>query len=150
MMNDAIKKSDGWFILICFVMFFGLIIVVNSIFIYQAINTNSGVVIAQPYEKGLGFNKTLEKARSQPDIEKKVFYKAGILRWELPVNNAVVTAKILRPVQDGYDFDIILTHIGGGVYETKPALPMPGAWTAKMKATWDNQEFQISHDFIAK
>jgi nitrogen fixation protein FixH len=150
MMNDIVKKSDGRLVLMCFVAFFAVIIVVNSIFIYMALQTHSGVVVKNPYEKGLAFNQTLQAAKSQPDLKHDVSYSDGVLRWTLPIINASVTAGILRSVRDGYDFDIALKHIGNGVYEAKPAMPLPGAWTAKLKATWNNQTFQTSHDFIAQ
>lgn len=149
-MNNIVKKSDGRFVLICFLAFFAVIIVVNSIFIYMALQTHSGVVVKNPYEKGLAFNKTLHAAKTQPDLKHAVSYRAGVLRWTLPIINASVTAGILRSVRDGYDFDIALKHIGNGVYEAKPTMPLPGAWTAKLKATWNNQTFQTSHDFIAQ
>jgi nitrogen fixation protein FixH len=79
-----------------------------------------------------------------------VSYSDGVLRWTLPIINASVTAGIMRSVRDGYDFDIALKHIGNGVYEAKPAMPLPGAWTAKLKATWNNETFQTNHDFIAQ
>ena len=149
-MEQVIKKSDGRFILMCFVAFFALIVVVNSIFIYMALNTHSGVVTQQPYEKGLAYNETLAKAKTQPDLEHTVSYESGVLRWSLPMGNAVVNANIVRPVQDGYDFEIPLKHMGGGIYEANPTLPLKGAWTAKLKAIWDDKQFQTSHDFIAE
>lgn len=149
-MADSIKKSDGRLIFMYFAAFFGLIIVVNAIFIYMALYTHSGVVTQQPYEKGLAFNETLEKAKAQPELEHHVSYEDGILRWALPMENASVTAHIVRPVQDGHDFDMRLKHMGGGVYEANPIMPLPGVWTAKLKATWNNTIFQTSQNFIAE
>lgn len=149
-MADEVEKSDGKLIFIYFLAFFALIIVVNSIFIYVALGTHSGVVTEQPYEKGLAFNETLAKAKAQVNLEHTVSYESGVLRWSLPMGNAVVNANIVRPVQDGYDFEIPLKHMGGGIYEANPTFPLKGAWTANLKAIWDNQQFQTSHDFIAE
>ena len=150
MMAETIKKSDGLFVLMCFVAFFALIVCVNSVFIYMALKTHSGVVTEDPYEKGLAFNETLEKAKAQPDLGDKVSYEAGVLHWKLPITGASVKASLIRSVRDGHDFDIALTHLGDGVYEARPEMPLPGAWTAKLKATWNNKEFQTSHDFMAQ
>ena len=150
MMSATVKKSDGRFILLCFVAFFSLIIVVNSIFIYFALQTHSGVVIENPYEKGLEFNKTLEAAKTQPNLKNSASYHDGVLRWTLPIINASVTADMVRSVQDGYDFDIALKHIGNGVYEANPTMPLHGAWTARLKASWNNETFQTNLDFIAE
>jgi len=150
MMAEALQKNSGRVILMYFVGFFAVIIVVNSIFIYSALSTHSGVVTEQPYKKGLAFNETLAKAKAQPALEHEVFYDDGVLRWKLPVENASVTASIVRPVQEGHDFNIALKHTGSGVYEVKTELPLHGVWTANLKATWDNQQFQTTHDFIAR
>ena len=149
-MADEVQKSDGKLIFIYFLVFFALIIVVNSIFIYVALGTHSGVVTEQPYEKGLAYNETLAKAKAQVDLEHKVSYRGGVLRWNLPMGGAVVNANIVRPVQDGYDFQMPLKHMGGGMYEANLVLPLKGAWTAKLKAIWDDQQFQTRHDFIAE
>ena len=150
-MGGLLHKEKGTWVLLCFIAFFGVIVVVNSIFIYNALGTHSGVVTKQPYEKGLAYNETLEKARSQPDIAHIVSYQDGILRWELPgVDDARGSARIVRPVHDGYDFDVTLRRVGGGVYEVQPDLPLRGQWTAKLKATWNNKNLQTAHDFIAR
>lgn len=132
-----------------FFMFFVVVALLDGIFVYMAVSTQTGIVTENPYKKGLAYNQTLEKARAQPILNHKVSYADGILRWVLPLTKASVTASIRRPVQDGYDFDITLRHKGDGVYEAKPALPLPGAWTAELKATWDSKQFQTSHAFIA-
>lgn len=133
-----------------FVMFFAVIALVNGIFVYMAVSTQTGMVVDQPYKKGLAFNETLKKAKAQLSLEHKVSYNNGVLRWTLPINTASVTASIMRPVQEGYDFNVPLMHIGGGVYEANPTMPLPGAWTVKLSAIWEDKQFQTSHNFIAK
>lgn len=149
-MSQTKKRHDGRFVLMCFVTFFAVIIIVNTIFIYAALNTHSGVVTQKPYETGLAFNEVLNKAKAQPDLKHKVSYENGSLRWKLPMNNASVTASLVRRVQDGKDFDITFQNMGNGIYEAQPDMPLAGAWTAKLKAEWNNKTFQTSHDFIAK
>ena len=147
-MTGPSKKSDGKFVLMCFVAFFSLIFIVNIIFIYSALTSYSGVVTKNPYEKGLAFNDTLNKASSQPDIDHKVSYMDGVLRWELPMHDSLVVARIIRPVRDGNDFNVTMPHTGNGVYEAKLNLPMSGIWTANLKVTWNGKEFQTRHDFM--
>lgn len=133
-----------------FIIFFAVIALVNGIFIYVAISTQTGIVTEQPYEKGLAFNDTLEKARLQPKLENKLSYKNGILRWQIPIENASVTAMIVRPVQAGHDFEVTFANMGNGVYEVTPETPLSGLWAAKLKATWDNKTFQTQHNFIVE
>ena len=150
MINSVLNPQKGGWVLLSFVAFFGLIAIVNGVFIYNAIGTHSGVVIEHPYEKGLAFNDVLEKAKKQPELRHEVSFVDGILRWKLPVENANVKAQLIRSVQNGYDFDIILSYVGDGTYEARPQLPLKGIWSAKLKASWNNQEFQATHDFLAQ
>lgn len=158
-MRDAAvgaKDSGGKWVLTCFVMFFAVIVCLDSIFVYIAISTQTGVVMDQPYERGLAYNETLDKAKTQPDINQRVTYENGVLRWQLmdkddqPLTDVVVHAKIIRSVHDGYDFDITLSHIGDGIYEATPDLPMNGLWRAKLSGTWNNKQYQTTHEFMAQ
>ncbi len=149
-MEQAIQNPKDKWIPRYFVMFFAVIALLDGIFVYTAISTQTGVVTKHPYEKGIAFNETLAKAKAQPHISHKTTYHDGVLRLKLPIETASVTASIIRPVQDGYDFDIKLAHIGDGIYEATIDTPLKGAWTAKLKATWNDNQFQTSHDFIVK
>ena len=131
-----------------FFIFFGFIALLDGFFVYTAISTQTGLVTQNPYEKGIAYNEMLNKAHAQPALEQKVTYDNTVLRWALPIENASVTASIMRPVQEGFDFDVVLNNSGNGIYEATLQTPMPGAWTAKMKARWDNQEFQTTYSFI--
>lgn len=149
-MSEAVKPLSGRRVFLYFFAFFGVIIAVNSVFISNALKTHSGLVIEQAYEKGLSYNETLDAARNQPDIEHEVSYNSGVLRWKLPMQDATVSAKIKRRIKDGHDFEVTFEHVGGGVYEASPDFPMIGAWTAHLKAAWNNTTFQTRHDLIAQ
>lgn len=147
----AIAKPDkGTWVLLSFVAFFGVIIAVNTVFITNALNSYSGVVISKPYEKGLEYNSILEKARSQPDVEHKVTYEGSELRLDLPISGAHVEATFFRPTKSGMDFTVPLIEQRPNIYTAKPNAPLPGAWTVKLKAQWDDQIFQIARDVIVK
>ncbi len=155
-MEKPIKDPRDKHILFYFIAFFLLIIVVNSVFAYLAVTTRTGLVVDNPYERGLDYNQTLRKATLQPELNQNVQYNDGVLLWTLankdniPLDNATVTARIIRQVHDGYDFDITLEHRGGGIYETVLDLPMKGAWLAKLSSKWNNNQYQTTHEFIAK
>jgi nitrogen fixation protein FixH len=157
-MNDenapAKSRKDGKRILICFLAFFGLICVIDGIFVYTAITTQTGVVTEQPYEKGLAFNKQLDEARAQPSMRENITFADNVLRWTLqdengvPVRGAQVHGEIVRPVQEGYDFAITLTEAGGGIYETTLDLPLKGLWVAKLNGQWNSTTYKTSHEFM--
>jgi len=158
-MTDAAKTSDKKYArwtLFCFLAFFGIIGTVDAIFIYKAVNTHTGVVTKQAYEKGLNFNETLEKARNQPNIIQVASYENDILNWQLseqntaPLTGATVTAKLFRPAHDGYDYEVALDHQGNGLYLAKLNLPLKGVWIAKLNSTWNNETYQTTLQFLAQ
>lgn len=141
-----------------FVLFFLVVFVVNGIFIYLALESYTGVVTDEAYEKGLAYDSLLEESREQAEmgIQHKARYEAPVLRLELkdrdghPIEGAHVTAKMIRPVQAGYDFEVPLTPHGGGVYAADIHPPLPGAWTAKMEAQWDGQVFRTTYKMVTQ
>lgn len=155
-MDSQHKAGGGKTILLCFVAFFGLITIVNSIFIYMAIRTNAGVVTDSAYEKGLAYNKILAAARAQPSLQEKTTYIDGILRWELadesgkPLKSGKATALLVRPVKGGYDFLLTLKETAPGVYEARPDFPMQGLWTARLDMQWNDKQYQTTQDLMVK
>lgn len=149
-------KPFGRTVLISFILFFGLIIAVNSVFIYYALDSHPGIITENPYEKGLKFDETLNKAKNQPKIENSVNYENGVLAWILkdtdgsPIDKANVTVKMLRPVEDGHDKVFTLEHVGNGRYEAKLDLQYKGSWQAQLKAQWNNKEFQTQESLTIR
>ncbi len=153
----GMKPSDKlipWY----FVLFFLTFMVLDGIFVYIAIHTNTGVVTDKAYEKGLAYDTLLEESRLQKEagIQHKTGFEEPLLRLELqdrngqPIEGANVTAKMIRPVQSGYDYDVTLTPQGKGVYTAEIHPPLPGAWTAKLDAQWDGQSFRTTYRLVTK
>lgn len=152
------RKSDKyipWY----FVAFFLVVFAVDGFFVYKALKTHSGVVTEHAYEAGIAFNRTLDKAREQrlSGVQSKASYKDGVLIWDLKdadgrsLEEAIVTARIIRPVQDGYDFDINMPYDGSGLFKATLKTPLPGQWTAKLNAVWNNtQTYQTNLSFIVR
>ncbi len=153
-MKDIKRDPKDKWILIYFLMFFGVVFAVNGVFIYLALDTHTGVIVDKPYEKGLAFNQTLDKAKSQPVMNDIVSYQEGRLIWEIkdknnrPIDDALVSAHIVRPVQDGYDFDVTFKRVGMGTYEAYIDLPLQGQWHAQLDATWNNTRYQTRYSFL--
>lgn len=143
------KKKDKY-ILFSFLAFFGVIFTVDGFFIHTALTTQTGVVTDQAYERGLNYNKTLHAAKTQPSLNDKLSFDNGVLRWRSNIKNAVVKARVIRPIQEGHDFDITLNHVGDGIYEATLDLPFRGLWEAKLDSQWDNKTYKTIHQFIVK
>lgn len=138
-----------------FVMFFGVIVAVNSVFVYKALETHTGVVTEQAYEKGLAYNETLEQARSQPAWKEQASFDNGVVRWQIAdengraITDADVTASIYRQVRQGHDHKVTLVHKGNGVYESKVNLPLSGQWIAKLESQWNDKQYRTTLKFMA-
>lgn len=155
MIARLFDPEKGTWVLLSFIAFFSVVVVVNTVFITTALSTHSGVVTDQPYEKGLAYNDILEAAKSQPSIVQFASYEEGVLRWSLVDDSgqpldAEVHARIMRPVEDGQDFDIPMVRVALGVYEADLDLPMEGRWEAQLKAKWQSQQYRTRLSFIAK
>lgn len=154
-MEKTAPSKDRW-IPWLLVAFFAVIAVIDGSFVYIAVSTQTGVVTERAYEKGLAYDEILNSARSQPDIVQKASYENGILRWKLedhkgaPITGAAVTAHIMRPVQDGHDFDIRLEEKAAGLYEAKVNPPLPGLWSAGLSSIWNNLQYRTSLEFISR
>lgn len=155
MSASLLRPEKGTWVLLSFIAFFAVIVSVNTVFITSALNTHSGVVTKQPYEKGLAYNAYLEKAQSQPVLTQRSEFKNGTLRWILsdaggkPLQ-AEVSALLIRPIKDGHDFQTPLKQISPGVYAVPLDLPMKGRWEAQLTARWNNLQYQTRLSFTAK
>ena len=109
--TETLRPSDQW-IPWYFVLFFAVFIILDSIFVYIAITSQTGVVTDKAYEKGLAYDSLLEESRLQKElgVQHEVSYDAPLLKLSLkdrdghPIEAAKVTAKMIRPVQAGYCF----------------------------------------------
>ncbi|MCB9991986.1 MAG: FixH family protein [Rhodospirillales bacterium] len=149
-----VDKWIPWF----FVLFFVVLAILDGIFVTIALKTHTGTVTDNPYEEGLAYNKTLEAAAARDALGWQADLSLGAdheLRLSLaddqakPIEGASVVAKIIRPVQDGYDFEIALTEQGSGVYKAPANLPLPGQWQVRIFATWQDKHYQHSRTIIA-
>ena len=150
-MVAPVKRFTGKKMLIWMLTFFGVITIVNAIFITKAIQSNSGVVTDNPYEVGLSYNKILEKRAKQEALGwtgKTLVENNSLLVYTLadksgnPISGAKVSVDMLRPVQKGYDFTLPLNEDGNpGRYTTKLKVPVAGSWTAHVSVVRDEDTY---------
>ena len=149
-------KPFGKAVLSIFVVFFLTISLVNIVFVYQALHTNTGVFTDNAYEKGLAYNVVLQKARSQPAVKGDFEYADGNVTWKPEYeNHAILTGanavvRFVRPVQDGYDFTLALKEVSRGHYTAQTAFPLKGLWRAELNAKFSGSEYRKQWDIIIK
>jgi nitrogen fixation protein FixH len=143
------RAGDRW-IPYYFVLFFLVVCVVDGIFVYLAVSTQTGTVSNRSYESGLEFNTILAKAQAQRQLgmTDHATYINGELVWTLnnrngtPLSGANVHARLIRTVQGGQDFEIGLPMIKPGVYGARIRPPAKGQWRIRLKAQWNTHSYQ--------
>jgi nitrogen fixation protein FixH len=136
-MSQVVKKLTGRRVFIYLCLFFGVIAAVNAVFITKALQSNSGVVNDNPYERGIGYNKILAEHEKEQALgwkimtaieNKKTLVCRIIDKNGKPIDKAHVVAHMLRPVQKDLDFDLPLVETKEGRYVANLKLPVNGAW----------------------
>lgn len=152
------RPADRW-IPWMFVLFFGIVAALDATFVTIALKTNTGTITDNAYEKGVAYNKTLEAAAKQnalgwqADIGLDADRDVTVTLRDsggLPLEGASVLAKLVRPVQDGYDFELPLTDRGGGLYAAPAAFPLPGQWSVRIFASWQGKQYQHSRTIVIR
>ncbi len=151
--TDTSDRSGRW-IPWYFVLVFLVVFAVNGFFIYISLHTFTGTTIENPYQRGLAYNSELDRVAAQKALGWKgevTFQgeggKAGILRFSLqdakgqPITGAKVQAKLVRPMQDGYDNVVTLDSTKAG-YEAKLQMSLPGVWDAYITADYAGNEYR--------
>jgi len=136
------------------VFIFGLVIffmIIDFIFITIASQTYTGLYTENYFQKGVDVDKLKNQAVYKESTKWKEIVTLDFTNTNLafkltdhngqPIANAQVTAKVLRPVTNKYDFLIELKEIEPGVYQSAIKFPEAGQWDIRIKAKHNNQEF---------
>lgn len=135
----------GRHVLIIFLAFFGVIFLVNGIFLYSAISTYTGVVANEPYRKGLDYNARIAADERQKQLgwaAKATLDPASGLTLTLrkadgaPVSGLFVTGVLGRPSTNEFDRKVVLTEQAPGRYVAPTDALSPGAWLVNLEAVW--------------
>ncbi len=141
-----------------FVLFFVVIAVVDGIFVTVAVRTQTGIVRENAYEEGLAYNRVLEAARAQDDLgwRSDIVLEGNTLRVLLEdkggrtISGASMTARVRRPVQAGHDFEMPLSELEDGSYQSQIVFPLKGQWEIRVFAQWQNRQYQSSRVVVVR
>jgi nitrogen fixation protein FixH len=138
-------SSQSWFadglkgrhVLMALVVFFGVMLIANGIFVYFAVATFSGGDTSNAYRKGLDYNETLAAAErlAARGWQSQIAYddRTGRLsltvrdRHAVPVTGLGIEAALSRPASDREDRAVRLTEAEPGIYAAEVKLA-PGLW----------------------
>lgn len=150
------RPSDR-FIPWCIVAFFVAQALLFAWFTYVAKTTYTGLVTEQAYEKGLAYNRTIEKADAQAalGLNSRIEYSNGQVvfslrdRDERPVSGAKVTGVFFRPVHDGMDVSFEMKE-DSEAYRAAISPPEKGLWEVRLRAVTVQGEYQASQRIVVE
>lgn len=151
------KRASGWWYPWIFVGGMGLVIVVNAILVYFALDSWTGLETDHHYRKGLVYNQDLAAAEAQ----RALGWSAGLTvsataaegrafdvavrfhdKAAQPLEGLSVRLFAVRPTHEGYDSDVALAPVGPGVYTGRVTLALPGQWDMRVVANRGADAFQ--------
>jgi nitrogen fixation protein FixH len=146
-----------------FVGCFGIVLVVNSIMVYVAATTWTGIAVNRAYDKGLTYNRNLEAAERQAALgwEASLVTEmadglVGTLEVALndadgtPLYRADVVVAFERPTHEGHDFAVELVQDGAGTYTAPFTAPLPGVWDLRLVATKGTDRFVATERVVIR
>lgn len=126
---------------------FGLVVAVNMVFIYLALDTFTGVTRENPYQEGLAYNEVLAARETQRDLGWQgdvAFSQAGsgedsitvtlTDRAGAPLDGLTLAGVLRRPTHEGMDQTLTWREAAPGVYTTVADLPRRGNWDLEITA----------------
>jgi len=134
-------RITGWHVLAAVVAFFGVVIVVDGVFLVTAYRTFPGQVSVTPYEDGLAYNSRMARQRAQAALgwrAEVTTVAAGVsvavLDAEgLPVRGLSVSGGLSRPATEAGRLSLTFAETAPGRYEAK-ATPAGGGWDLSVLA----------------
>ncbi len=138
--QEGLKGSH---VLLTFLMFFGIIFVVNGSLIYNAIATHGGLVANEPYRKGLHYNERIAAGVRQAQLawnEEVALRRDGKLTIALAgsdgkaVTGLALKAVVGRPASNREDQALALKEMSPGHYEVQASALESGAWLLTFEA----------------
>lgn len=139
-------------------MAFAVVFAVNAVFVTLAVQNNSGVITENPYEKGLAYNQTIQKAAHQEALgwQSDIGYENDTLSFTLrdkqtrAITGATAKAYINRPIESGHAFTLALEEKANGTYAANIEFPLPGQWEVTVNAVWHNQHYQNTKRLVVR
>lgn len=139
--SKPVRPITGWHVLVAVVLFFGIVIGVDTLFIVKAYGTFSGQVASNPYEAGLAFNRTLAQRQREAALgwmaavetpAPNVVVVRVIDRTGAPLDDLSLTGVLERPATETGRQTLNFKPLGDGRYQASARLD--GAWDLRATA----------------
>ncbi|MCB1505045.1 MAG: FixH family protein [Hyphomicrobiaceae bacterium] len=134
----------GRHVLIGMLVFFGVILGVNGMFLYSALSTYTGVVSDEPYRKGLNYNERIEAYREQEALgwteTVELAATGDTVHLTLtdhggnPVSGIALDVRLGRPSTNAKDRMLPVKEAAPGQYDAQIEGLEPGVWQLDIAA----------------
>ncbi|MAP93352.1 MAG: hypothetical protein CMK07_00220 [Ponticaulis sp.] len=155
-MTEVVAKNrlSGWHVLMWILGFFGLMFIVNGVFLYNAITSFPGEYTKKSYVQGLNYNDTLEERSEQAargwSTEMGFQHDRLIVRLQdengYPLVHRDIVAVLKRSATEDQDALVTLTETSPGEYAASVDGLAGGIWRAEITVVAENDE---PSDFVA-
>ncbi|QUS42588.1 nitrogen fixation protein FixH [Tardiphaga alba] len=160
--GQATKRPiTGRFVLICLIVFFGMIIGVNVVMMKFALQTLPGTEVDSPYAASLAYGNEIEAARVQAargwNVSGHVARDAdgaASVRVEArdrdgaALSDVVFTGRLDRPADRRLDQPVELTAVGNGVHRGRVAQLAAGQWDLLLEGTRNGERVFLSRNRV--
>jgi nitrogen fixation protein FixH len=154
------RPITGRFVLICLIVFFGVIIGINIVMMKLAIETLPGTEVDSPYAASLAYGNEIEAARAQ--VTRGWAVVAHVARDDggasvrveardrdgKPLADAVFAGRLERPADRRSDRVIELAAIGGAVYRGRVAQLPAGQWDLVLEGDLNGERVFLSRNRV--
>lgn len=149
-------QITGRHVLVGVVLFFSLVIGVDTIFMVKAYSTFSGEVASNPYEAGLAFNRTLALRQREAALgwtAQAAIPRPGVVALRLkdragrPLSALSLTGTLERPATEIGRQVLDFRPTGDGWYQANARLD--GAWDLRATARGARDQFEIETRLVA-
>lgn len=136
------RELKGWHVLMWMLGFFGLMFVVNGVFLYQALVSFPGEDVEKSYLQGLNYNETLAARAAQAELGWHA--QIGVVQGDLvvaiydasdvPVSGLEFSGVVHRQYTTREDKEISFDPVGDGVYAASIEGVGQGLWGVDVSA----------------
>lgn len=145
--SETTQGLTGRHVLIAFILFFGVVIVTDFVFVRLAVTSFPGEQVEKSYYQGLNYNEKLAEKRRQAatgwsiqlvstpqaglagDVEVRLSSSSG-----RGIEAAEVAGQIVRPMTDEGLQELAFVHQGDGIYVARANALGRGVWDLSIEA----------------
>lgn len=159
----AERRLTGRHVLFGMIAFFGVVIAVNGVFTWFALDTWTGLAVDKAYQKGIAYNDELAAADRQKalgwrsDVRLDGAADGRTVTVEMrdaggaPLTGLAVDLRFLRPTHEGLDREVVAAERAPGVYTAGIDLPEAGRWNVLVDVVaGQGRGYRMTHEVFVK